>query len=127
MNFTLTVNGDSPAELLEALTQLGGMTINVNTSPNGGVDRSRVPQAHFSPAAPERACAAAGQAQSTDFRQGQKGRTETRRGPCGGHCKPYPHPCPECGCCCDLGIPCCPSAIPNNHYAGGCRHLHRQA
>lgn len=38
MNFTLTVNGDSPAELLEALTHLGGMTINVNTSPNGGVE-----------------------------------------------------------------------------------------
>lgn len=38
MNFTLTINGDTPAELLDTLTQLGGMTINVNTSPNGGVE-----------------------------------------------------------------------------------------
>lgn len=37
MNFTLTINGETPAELLDTLTQLGGMTINVNTSPNGGV------------------------------------------------------------------------------------------
>lgn len=38
MNFTLTINGETPAELLDTLTQLGGMTINVNTSPNGGVE-----------------------------------------------------------------------------------------
>lgn len=38
MNFTLTISGESPAELLNTLTQLGGMTINVNTSPNGGVE-----------------------------------------------------------------------------------------
>lgn len=38
MNFTLTINGETPAELLGTLTQLGGMTINVNTSPNGGVE-----------------------------------------------------------------------------------------
>lgn len=38
MNFTLTISGETPAELLDTLTQLGGMTINVNTSPNGGVE-----------------------------------------------------------------------------------------
>lgn len=38
MNFTLTISGETPAELLDILTQLGGMTINVNTSPNGGVE-----------------------------------------------------------------------------------------
>lgn len=38
MNFTLTINGETPAELLDTLTQLGGMTINVNTSPNGEVE-----------------------------------------------------------------------------------------
>lgn len=38
MNFTLTIHGETPAELLDTLTQLGGMTINVNTSPNGGVE-----------------------------------------------------------------------------------------
>lgn len=31
MNFTLTINGDSPAELLDALTQLGGTTNILNT------------------------------------------------------------------------------------------------
>lgn len=36
MKFTLTINGETPAELLGTLTQLCGMTINVNTSPNGG-------------------------------------------------------------------------------------------
>lgn len=57
MNFTLTVNGDSPAELLEALTQLGGMTINVNTSPNGGVETHTMTAAecprHTSPLLPQ--------------------------------------------------------------------------
>lgn len=38
MNFTLTISGETPTELLDTLTQLGGMTINVNTSPNGGVE-----------------------------------------------------------------------------------------
>ena len=38
MNFTLTISGETPVELLNTLTQLGGMTINVNTSPNGGVE-----------------------------------------------------------------------------------------
>ena len=38
MNFTLTISGETPAELLDTLTQLGCMTINVNTSPNGGVE-----------------------------------------------------------------------------------------
>lgn len=31
MNFTLTINGDSPAELLDALTRLGGTTNILNT------------------------------------------------------------------------------------------------
>ena len=31
MNFTLTINGDSPAELLDALTRLGGTTNIINT------------------------------------------------------------------------------------------------
>lgn len=57
MNFTLTVNGDTPAELLEALTQLGGMTINVSTSPNGGVETHTMTAAecprHTSPLPPQ--------------------------------------------------------------------------
>ena len=57
MNFTLTVNGSTPAELLEALTQLGGMTINVNTSPTGGVETHTMTAAecprHTSPLPPQ--------------------------------------------------------------------------
>lgn len=53
MNFTLTINGETPAELLDTLTQLGGMTINVNTSPNGGVETHTMtaaePPRHTSP------------------------------------------------------------------------------
>lgn len=59
MNFTLTVNGETPAELLDILTQLGGMTINVNTSPNGGVEAHTLTAAelplHTSPLPPKSA------------------------------------------------------------------------
>lgn len=57
MNFTLTINGETPAELLDTLTQLGGMTINVNTSPNGGVETHTMTAAecpkHNSPLQPQ--------------------------------------------------------------------------
>ena len=110
MNFTLTISGETPAELLDTLTQLGGMTINVNTSPNGG--------------APERACAAAGQAQGADHRQSQKAHTGARSRPCGGACKPYECTCPECGCCCDYDRPCCPLCTSgNSDHPGGCKRL----
>lgn len=59
MNFTLTINGETPAELLDILTQLGGMTINVNTSPNGGVEAHTLTAAelplHTSPLPPKSA------------------------------------------------------------------------
>lgn len=59
MNFTLTINGDTPAELLDTLTQLGGMAINVNTSPNGGVETHTMTAAecpkHNSPLPPQSA------------------------------------------------------------------------
>lgn len=59
MNFTLTINGETPAELLDTLTKLGGMTINVNTSPNGGVETHTLTAAecpkHNSPLPPQSA------------------------------------------------------------------------
>lgn len=70
MNFTLTINGETPAELLDTLTQLGGMTINVNTSPNGGVETRTMTAAelprHTSP-----------QPQSTPVQQPDKPKTQT--------------------------------------------------
>lgn len=70
MNFTLTINGETPAELLDTLTQLGGMTINVNTSPNGGVETHTMTAAelprHTSP-----------QLQSTPVQQPDKPKTQT--------------------------------------------------
>lgn len=69
MNFTLTINGETPAELLDTLTQLGGMTINVNTSPNGGVETHTMTAAelprHTSP-----------QLQSTPVQQPDKPKTQ---------------------------------------------------
>lgn len=69
MNFTLTINGETPAELLDILTQLGGMTINVNTSPNGGVETHTMTAAelprHTSP-----------QLQSTPVQQPDKPKTQ---------------------------------------------------
>lgn len=59
MNFTLTISGETPAELLDILTQLGGMTVNVNTSPNGGVETHTLTAAelplHTSPLPPKSA------------------------------------------------------------------------
>ncbi len=70
MNFTLTINGETPAELLDTLTQLGGMTINVNTSPNGGVETHTMTAAelprHTSP-----------QPQSTPAQQPDKPKAQT--------------------------------------------------
>ena len=70
MNFTLTINGETPAELLDTLTQLGGMTINVNTSPNGGVETRTLTAAglprHTSP-----------QPQSTPAQQPDKPKAQT--------------------------------------------------
>lgn len=70
MNFTLTINGETPAELLDTLTQLGGMTINVNTSPNGGVETHTMTAAelpwHTSP-----------QPQSTPVQQPDKPKAQT--------------------------------------------------
>ena len=70
MNFTLTINGETPAELLDTLTQLGGMTINVNTSPNGGVETHTMTAAelprHTSPLL-----------QSTPVQQPDKPKTQT--------------------------------------------------
>ena len=70
MNFTLTINGETPAELLDTLTQLGGMTINVNTSPNGGVETHTMTAAelprHTSP-----------QHQSTPAQQPDKPKAQT--------------------------------------------------
>lgn len=70
MNFTLTINGETPAELLDTLTQLGGMTINVNTSPNGGVETHTLTAAelprHTSPLL-----------QSTPVQQPDKPKTQT--------------------------------------------------
>lgn len=71
MNFTLTINGETPAELLDTLTQLGGMTINVNTSPNGGVETHTMTAAecpkHNSPLPP----------QSVPVQQSDKPKTQT--------------------------------------------------
>lgn len=71
MNFTLTINGETPAELLDTLTQLGGMTINVNTSPNGGVETHTMTAAecpkHNSPLQP----------QSTPVQQPDKPKAQT--------------------------------------------------
>ena len=36
MNFTLTISGETPAELLDTLTSLGGMTINATPHPTAG-------------------------------------------------------------------------------------------
>lgn len=70
MNFTLTISGETPAELLNTLTQLGGMTINVNTSPNGGVETHTMTAAelprHTSP-----------QPQSTPAQQPDKPKAQT--------------------------------------------------
>lgn len=70
MNFTLTINGETPAELLDTLTQLGGMTINVNTSPNGEVETHTMTAAelprHTSP-----------QPQSTPMQQPDKPKAQT--------------------------------------------------
>lgn len=70
MNFTLTISGETPAELLDTLTQLGGMTINVNTSPNGGVETHTMTAAelprHTSP-----------QPQSTPAQQPDKPKAQT--------------------------------------------------
>lgn len=70
MNFTLTISGETPAELLDTLTQLGGMTINVNTSPNGGVETHTMTAAelprHTSPLP-----------QSTPVQQPDKPKTQT--------------------------------------------------
>ena len=70
MNFTLTIRGETPAELLDTLTQLGGMTINVNTSPNGGVETHTMTAAelprHTSP-----------QPQSTPAQQPDKPKAQT--------------------------------------------------
>lgn len=70
MNFTLTINGETPAELLDTLTQLGGMTINVNTSPNGEVETHTMTAAelprHTSP-----------QPQSTPAQQPDKPKAQT--------------------------------------------------
>lgn len=68
MNFTLTINGETPAELLDALQQL-------NASPIQSPQSAPVQQ----PDKPK----------TQDSCQGQKAHTGARSSPCGGACKPY--------------------------------------
>lgn len=93
MNFTLTISGESPAELLNTLTQLGGMTINVNTSPNGGVETHTMTAAelprHTSPLLQSTPVQQPDKPKAADPRQGQKAHTGARSRSCGGACKPY--------------------------------------
>lgn len=94
MNFTLTISGETPAELLDTLTQLGGMTINVNTSPNGGVETHTMTAAecpkHNSPLPSQSApVQQPDKPKAQTPRQSQKAHTGARSRPCGGACKPY--------------------------------------
>lgn len=93
MNFTLTINGETPAELLDTLTQLGGMTINVNTSPNGGVETHTMTTAelprHTPPQPQSTPVQQPDKPKAPDPRQGQKAHTGARSRPRGGACKPY--------------------------------------
>lgn len=79
MNFTLTINGETPAELLDTLTQLGGMTINVNTSPNGGVETHTMTAAelpwHASPLPQSEPVQQPDKPKAADHRQSQKAHT----------------------------------------------------
>lgn len=128
MNFTLTISGETPAELLDTLTQLGGMTINVNTSPNGGVETHTMTAAelprHTSPLPQSEPVQQPDKPKAADHRQSQKAHTGARSRPCGGACKPYECTCPECGCCCDYDRPCCPLCTSgNSDHPGGCKRL----
>ena len=131
MNFTLTISGETPAELLDTLTQLGGMTINVNTSPNGGVETHTMTAAelprHTSPLPQSEPVQQPDKPKAQTTAKAKKPTREPAVAPAEEPANPTSAPAQNAGAAGggrNPPRPCCPLCTSgNSDHPGGCKRL----